>query len=223
MASQQGRFVWENFSLPLQGKVTLSDLRIFRIEFLDAQRGVPDFGEGEARRHLMAKLPTFLGERIFKKELEKTRTSKRVHINLGGQVVPSSEMRGLIREWGRTSPLEMESKGDGVYEVLMPSEESVERLLAYNCHEIEDSDQVLQVKKMPVQFSVVDIFDLLEEQLGEAEDLEVAFPRGGVRARVVANESPQTRESPPALPPARGGVPLPSKTHSGRHRGHPGG
>ena len=60
---------------------------------------------------------------------------------------------------------------------------------------------------MPVQFSVVDIFDLLEEQLGEAEDLEMAFPRGGVRARVGANEIPQTRESPPALPPARGGPP----------------
>ena len=79
--------MWENVSLPLQGKVTLSDLRVFRIDFLDAQRGVPDVGEGEARRHLMAKLPTFLGERIFKNELEKTRTSKRVHINLGGQVV----------------------------------------------------------------------------------------------------------------------------------------
>ena len=67
-------------------------------------------------------------------------------------MVPSSEMRGVIREWGRTSPLEMESKGDGVYEVLMPSEESVERLLAYNCHEIEDSDQVLQVKKCLYNF-----------------------------------------------------------------------
>ena len=59
----------------------------------------------------------------------------------------------------------------------MTSEESVERLLAYNCNEIEGSAQVLQVKKMPVQFSVVDIFDLLEEQLGEAEDLDSAFPR----------------------------------------------
>ena len=38
-ASQQGRFVWENVSLPLQGKVTLSDLRIFSIEFLDAYKG----------------------------------------------------------------------------------------------------------------------------------------------------------------------------------------
>ena len=65
-ASQQGRFVWENVSLPLQGKVTLSHLQVFRIDFLDAQRGVPDVGEGEARRHLMATLHTFLGERIFK-------------------------------------------------------------------------------------------------------------------------------------------------------------
>ena len=61
----------------------------------------------------------------------------------------------------------------------MPSEESVERLLAYNCEEIEGSDHVLQIKRMPVQFSVVEISDLLEEQLGEAEDLEAAF-HGGV-------------------------------------------
>ena len=32
-ASQQGRYVWENVSLPLQGKLTLSDLRVFRIDF----------------------------------------------------------------------------------------------------------------------------------------------------------------------------------------------
>lgn len=203
-ASQQGRFVWENVSLPLQGRVTLSDLRVFRIDFLDAQRGVPDVGEGEARRHLMARLPNFLGERIFKKEMERSRTSKKVHIN-PGQVVPPSEMRGFVRDWARVAPLELESKGDGSFEVLMPSEESVERLLAYNCHEIEGSDHVLQVRKMPVQFSVVDIFDLLEEQLGEAEDLEAAFPRGGVRARVVASESPRQVDSqPPRIGP--GGV-----------------
>ena len=61
----------------------------------------------------------------------------------------------------------------------MPNEESAERLLALNCTEIENSEQLLQVKKMPVLLSVVDIFDLLEEQLGEAENLEAAFPRGG--------------------------------------------
>ena len=177
-ASQQGRYVWENVSLPLQGKLTLSDLRVFRIDFLDAQRGVPDVGEGEARRHLLAKLPIFLGERIFKKELEKTRTSKKVHVN-PGQPVSVSDMRSYIREWTRTSPFDVQSKGDGGFEVLMPNEESAERLLALNCTEIENSEQLLQVKKMPVQFSVVDIFDLLEEQLGEAEDLEAAFPRGG--------------------------------------------
>ena len=55
----------------------------------------------------------------------------------------------------------------------------MERLLAYNCHEIENSDQVLQVKKLLLQFSVVDIFDLLEEDLGETKDLKAAFPRGG--------------------------------------------
>ena len=94
----------------------------------------------------MAKLPTFLGERIFKKELEKSRTSKKVHV-IPGQSVPPREMRDLVREWGRANPLELESKGDGSFEVLMPSEESVERLFAYNYHEVEGRDQVLQVKK----------------------------------------------------------------------------
>ena len=67
-ATQQGLFVWENVALA-PGKITLSDLRVFRIDFLDAQRGVPDASEGEARRHLMSKLPNFLGERVFKREL----------------------------------------------------------------------------------------------------------------------------------------------------------
>ena len=61
-ASQQGRFVWENVFLPLQGKITLKDLRVFRIDFLDAKKGVPDVSEGEARRHLMSRLPNFLGK-----------------------------------------------------------------------------------------------------------------------------------------------------------------
>ena len=74
-------------------------------------------------------------------------------------------------------------KGDGTLEFLMPSEESVERLLAYNYQEVENSEHVLLVKKMPVQFSVVEIFDVLEEHMAEQEDLELAFPRGGARAR----------------------------------------
>ena len=55
-------------------------------------------------------------------------------------------MRGLVREWAHASPLEMESKGDGTFEFLMPSEESVERLLTYNYQEVENSEQVLLVK-----------------------------------------------------------------------------
>ncbi len=152
------------------------------MNFLAAQRGVSDVGAGEARRHLLNKLPTFLGERIFKKEVEKTRISKRVHVN-PGKHVPPREMRGLVRAWAQVSPLEMESKGDGTFESLMPSEESVERLLAYNYQEVEGSEHVLLVKKMPVQFSVVEIFDVLEEHMAEQEDLEAAFPRGGARAR----------------------------------------
>ena len=63
--------------------------------------------------------------------------------------------------------------------------------MGLNYSEIEGSEHVLLIKRLPVQFSVIDVFDMLEEQLGEAEDLEAAFPRGGVRARVVASEVPQ--------------------------------
>ena len=83
------------------------------------------------------------------------------------------------------------SKGDGTHEALMASEESVERLLGLNYSEIEGCEHVLLIKRIPVQFSVIDVFEMLEEQLGEAEDLEAAFPRGGVRARVVTSEVPQ--------------------------------
>ena len=105
-----------------------------------------------------------------------------MHVN-PGKHVPHREMRGLVREWARASPLEMESKGDRTFEFLMPSEESVERLLTYNYQEVENSEQVLLVKKMPVQFSVVEIFDVLKEHMAEQEYLEMAFPRGGARAR----------------------------------------
>ena len=49
-ASQQGRAVCEKVSLPPQGKITLSDLTVFRVNFLSALRGVLDVGAGEARR-----------------------------------------------------------------------------------------------------------------------------------------------------------------------------
>ena len=106
----------------------------------------------------------------------------------------------------------------------MPSEESVERLLAYKYNEVEGTEKFLQVKKMPVQFSVVDIFDLLEEHLGEAEDLEAAFPRAGVRARVVASENPQAGELTPNLPTSRArGPPLIQSTPRGVPRSPRGG
>ena len=98
-------------------------------------------------------------------------------------------MRSYIRGWSRVAPLELEGKGDKYFEVLIPCEEIVERILDDNCNEIENRDQVLQVRKKPVQFLVVDIFNLLEEQLGDAEDLETAFPRGE-KTRVFFNERP---------------------------------
>ena len=88
-------------------------------------------------------------------------------------------MRSYIREWTRTSTFDVQSKGDDGFEVLMPNEESAERLLALNCTEIENSEQLLQVKKMPVQFSVVDIFDLLEEQLGRRKTSRQHIREGG--------------------------------------------
>ena len=75
---------------------------------------------------------------------------------------------------------------------------------------------------MPVQFLVVGIFDLLEEQLGEAEDFEVAFPRKGLRAIVWLMRA--HRQGSPTCPTRLGGGdPLPSTTHPERHCGHPGG
>ncbi len=58
---------------------------------------MPDVEQGEARRHLMAKLPTFMASSVLKKEMEKTRTSKRMQVN-SGQHVPPNEMRAYIRE-----------------------------------------------------------------------------------------------------------------------------
>ena len=105
-ASQQGRAVWEKVSLPLQSKISLDYLRVFRVNFLSAQRGVSDVGAGEDRRHLLNKLPAFLGERIFKKEVEKTRTSKRVHVN-PVSMFPPRDARSGTRMGARIPP------GDG--------------------------------------------------------------------------------------------------------------
>ena len=52
-----------------------------------------------------------------------------------------------------------------------------------------------------MQFLVVDIFDLLEEQLAEAEELDAHFPRGGARARVVTSEGVLEGYFPPNRPP----------------------
>ena len=135
-----------------------------------------DVGEGEAKRHLMAKLPTFMGSTIFKKEIEKTRTSKKLQVNPGQEMTPN-EMRAQIKDWVRVYPSYLEDLGEMNFEVLMPDQESAERFLAMHYSEIEGSEHPLYVKKILVQFSVVDIFDLLEEQLAEAEYLEAHFPR----------------------------------------------
>ena len=101
-------------------------------------------------------------------------------------------------------PLDVQGKGDGSFEVLIPNEESAERILALNCTEIENNEQILQVKKMPVQFSDLNIFDLLEEQLGEAEDLEASFPRGGREPEWWPVRAPGTRD-PTHHAPSQGG------------------
>ncbi len=207
--SQQGRLEWENVTLfqPSHGKISLNDMRTFRIDFLKAQRGVPDVGEGEAKRHLMAKLPTFMASTIFKKEIEKTRMSKKLQINPGQEMTPK-DMHTTIRAWSRVAPSYLEDLGEGDFEVLMPDQESAERLLGLHYTEIEGSEHPLVVKKIPVQFTVVDIFDLLEEQLAEAEDLEAHFPRGGARARVVTSEEVNEGYFAPDLPlPVRNGPP----------------
>ena len=61
-------------------------------------------------------------------------------------------MRGLVEDWGRTSPIELECKEDGTYEALMASKESVERLLGLNYGEIEGNEHVLLKKGSPCNF-----------------------------------------------------------------------
>ena len=181
-------------------------MRTFRIDFLKAKRGVPDVGEGEAKRHLLAKLPNHMASNMFKKEIERTRTSKKLHVD-PGQEISSNAMRAQIKDWVRVNPSYLEDLGENNFQVTMPDQESAERLLAMHYSEIEGSEHPLYVKKIPVQFSVVEIFDLLEEQLAEAEDLEAHFPRGGARARVVTSEGVLEGYVPPSTPPPVGSGP----------------
>ena len=128
-----------------------------------------DVGEGEARRNLMTKLPTFMASSIFKKELEKSRTSKNCK-STQASPFPPTKCGVYPRKEPGISIVPGGQRRKQFY-VLMPTGESVERLLTYHNLEIVRSVNPLQVKKIPVQFTVVDIFDLLEEPLGEAEDL----------------------------------------------------
>ena len=64
----------------------MADLRHFKIDFLSARRNLSDVGEGDARRHLMTRLPHFMTEKAITKEIEHGKKNPRVIVSLGKEV-----------------------------------------------------------------------------------------------------------------------------------------
>ena len=112
------RTTWENLSLPPQGRVTLRIFRDFRINFLDSRRGVPDVGEGEARRHLMSRLPPFLVENSCERRLKKWDLPQAHIAHRSGRHSPPNQR--LVRGWTHYTPVFVQGLGDSLFEVVMP-------------------------------------------------------------------------------------------------------
>jgi len=68
----KAREAWYSVNLPNSGKIGTVQWRRFCLEFMAGQRNVPDVGEGEAKRLLMARIPHFMAAWVVKNKSPKT-------------------------------------------------------------------------------------------------------------------------------------------------------
>ena len=201
------RAAWKALKMPTQGKLTLAQFRRFRLEFMQVWQQLPEVSESEAYRHLNDRLLPFMMDKVYKKEKDKNRNSKKLIVH-PGMPVSEDDFKESVKGWVGVAPVEVAELEGGEFECTMGSDELVQALLMINQRRINGTPHKIKVRKAEVLLTVIEFFNLIEELMVDREELAV---RKGVEARAHTvgaerekpNNAPQ--RAPPQVPSAGGG------------------
>ena len=100
------RAAWKALKIPPGGRLTLAQFRRFRLEFMQVWQQLPEVSESEAYRHLTDRLLTFMVDKVYKKEKEKNRHSKKLVVHPGFPV-PENDIKKVVKAWVVVEPVEV--------------------------------------------------------------------------------------------------------------------
>ena len=172
--SQGNRAMWEALKIPPEDRLTLAQFRRFRLEFLKAWRGVPEVSESESRRHLMRKLLGFMTEKVVKKERDKNRRNNKLTLN-PGPPADVGEIKSTVKDWIDHTPLEVTDLGSNDFDVLLPNEDAVQRLMLLNHRGIDGTSFVIKVRKEEVVLTCMEILNIIEEHMEYREEIDLHY------------------------------------------------
>ena len=133
---------------------------------------LPEVSESEAYRHFTDRLLTFMVDKVYKKEKEKNRHSKKLVVHPGFPV-PENDIKEVVKAWVGVKPVQVLGLEGGEFECTMSSDEQVQALLIVNQRQIDGTLQNIKVRKAEVLLSVIEVFNLLEDFKVDREELAV--------------------------------------------------
>ena len=187
---------WKALKIPAQGALTLAKFRRFRLGFMQVWQQLPEVSESEAYRHLSGRILPWMTEKIYKKEKDKNRLSKKLIVHPGFPDASEDECKEGVNAWIGVTPLEVKALGEGEFECTMGSDEKMEALLAINMRVIQGTPRVIRVRRAEVLLTVIEAFNLIEDLMVNREEIQV---RKGVEAKThaVGVEEEKSRDVSP--------------------------
>ena len=107
---------------------------------------LPEVSESEAYRHLNDRLLPFMMDKVYKKEKDKNRISKKLIVH-PSMYVSEDNFKEAVKGWVGVASVEVAELEGGEFECTMSSDELVQALLMINQRRINETPPQNQSQK----------------------------------------------------------------------------
>ena len=203
--SIEARRRWEEVIIFNPGKITSREWRDFEASFITAWQEVEGASGEEARRLLLAKVPTFILKWITEEEERRSLANPTIRMNAPGDIHLEEEVGLGVQLVIGKKPTKVSKARGGDFEVVLPDFGDIERMLRINGKYFKGTSTLIKVTRVENVLDVEEIFLLVHQKMAlrDRQDLLQAnlhYSQARQRTRAVSvgseeGEEPKTPDS----------------------------
>jgi hypothetical protein len=164
MKETQARDKWNALNFRTAGKVSVTELFRFEVEFRQARQDLPTVSDEECYRHLLSKLPQHMANWVIEEEIRIRTTQPQLLIEMPDGYSEKALIDCAKKVSGETLTQVQRVRGNEFLVTFM-CWANAKKMLELHGRKIRESPQAFKVQEMQPKFTVDQVFDLVKHKL----------------------------------------------------------